>query len=89
MSQCCGLQGQLYGLSCLEYKEAEGGTKPRPEEMPRVRARGARGKTQIQMLLVSGRGSCKSEAWWNQSRKEASLKQIKEDPGRLFKRMLE
>lgn len=67
-------QGQVFTLSCRDHKESE----PRPEEVPRDRARGPRAKSEIHTCWGQGR-----EPGRTQSRKEASLEQIKEAPGRL------
>lgn len=70
-------------------KTQNGEPEPRPEKVPRVRARGTRAKSVIQTLLATGGEAARQEPGRAQSRKEANVEQIKEDPGRLSKRVWE
>ena len=53
-------RNRFLSLSCLENEESEGETEPRPKEVPTVRAREARAKSQIQTQLVKQRGARQS-----------------------------
>lgn len=76
-------------LSGPDRKDSEWEARAKNRKSAKSQSQGTRAKSVIQTLLAMGGEAARQEPGRAQSRKEANVEQIKEDPGRLSKRVWE